>query len=128
MSGVKKAHCPVPDAIMMACRKYFAATQPQSPAKGCASLILEGIALIADARQNAPKLVDQCRSRYPRFGDEISTHIPASVREQARHLKRAHTFACLQDLYLEAILKSLTKRGFLGPSLEPASHPERAGC
>jgi hypothetical protein len=25
-------------------------------------------------------------------------------------------------------LKSLTKRGFLGSSLEPASHPERAGC
>ena len=101
---------------------------PQSPAQASAVLIAEGIRLLAEARQNAPKLVEACRSRYPRFGQETSTHIPTSMREQARHLKRAHAFASLQDLYLEAVLKGLSKHGLLGPSLEPPSVAERGGC
>jgi hypothetical protein len=127
MPQVKKAHCPAPGAVATACRNYCAANQPQSPAKASAVLISEGIVLLAEARQDAPKLIEVCRSKHPHFGEEISTHIPASVREQARHLKRAHAFASLQDLYLEAILKSLTKHGFLGPSLEAAAAPGRAG-
>jgi hypothetical protein len=128
MPGVKKAHCPAPDVVVTACRTYAAVTHAQSSAKASAVLISEGIRLLAEARQDAPKLVEACRSKYPRFGQEISTHIPTSMREQARHLKRAHAFASLQDLYLEAILKGLTKHGFLGPSLEPPSVAERGGC
>jgi hypothetical protein len=40
------------------------------------------------------------------------------VREQARHLRRARSFASLQELYLEAILGSLIKRGFLTRKLD----------
>ena len=127
MPEVKKAHCPAPDLVVTACRTYAAATHAPSPAKGSAVLISEGIELLAEARRDAPKLVEVCRSKYPRFGGEISAHIPSSVREQARHLKRVRAFASLQDLYLEAILKGLTKHGFLGPDLEPAPAPERAG-
>jgi hypothetical protein len=126
MPEVKKAHCPAPSMVVSACHNCLAAMQPETLGKGRAALISEGIALIAEARQDAPKLVDLCRSKYPRFGHEISTHIPSSVREQARHLKRAHAFASLQELYLEAILRSLTKRGFMVPALEPTSAPPRA--
>ena len=127
MPEVKKAHCPAPSAVVSACCNHLAAIQPATPGKGWASLLADGIALIAEARQDAPRLVELCRSRYPRFGDAISTHIPASAREPARHLKRAHGFASLQELYLEAILRSLIKRGFIGPALEPTSAPPRAG-
>ena len=102
----------------MASRKYWAASQPQSLAKAGAALIAEGIALLSDAREDAPKLLDACRRKYPRLGDAISTHIPAAVREQARHLKRARAFASFQELYLEAILGSLIKRGFLTRSMD----------
>jgi hypothetical protein len=125
MSEVKKAYCPAPGAVVSAYHQCLTAMQPETPGKGCAALISEGIALIAEARQDAPRLVDMCRSKHPRFGHHISTHIPASVREQARHLKRAHGFASFQDLYLEAILRSLTKHGFLSPSLEPTAASER---
>ena len=102
----------------MACRNYCAATQSQSRAKAGAVLISEGIALLSEARQDAPKLLEACRRKYPRLGDAISTHIPASVREQARHLKRARAFASFQELYLEAILGSLIKRGFMSRGLD----------
>jgi hypothetical protein len=125
MPTVKKAHCPAPGAVAAACRSYWAATQPQTPAKAGAVLITEGIGLVADAGHDAPKLIELCRRKYPRFAAAISTHIPAAAREQARHLKRAHALASLQDLYLAAILKSLIKRGFLDPDLEPAAAPER---
>jgi hypothetical protein len=128
MPEVKKAHCPAPSAVVSACRNYLAAIQPETPGKGCAALISEGIALIGETRQDAPRLVDLCRSKYPRFGQAISTHIPSRVREQARHLKRTHAFASLQELYLEAILRSLTKRGFMGPTLEPTAAPQRAAA
>jgi hypothetical protein len=124
---MKKAHCAAPDVVVTACRTYAAAIHAQSPAKGSAVLIAEGIGLLAEAKRDAPKLLEACRSRHPRFGKEISTHIPTSVRDQARHIKRAHAFASLQDLYLEAVLKGLTKHGFLGPSLEPVASPERGG-
>jgi hypothetical protein len=52
------------------------------------------------------------------MGDAISTHIPASVRKQARHLNRERAFASLQELYLEAILGSLIKRGFMSRKLD----------
>jgi hypothetical protein len=126
MPEVKKAHCPAPSAVVSAGRDYLAASQPETPGKGWASLIADGITLIAEARQDAPRLVELCRSKYPRFGDAISTHIPASAREQARQLKRAHGFASLQELYLEAVLKSLTRRGFMSPALELTTMPGTA--
>jgi len=122
MPHAKKAHCPAPGAVAMACRTYWAANQPQSPAKACAVLIAEGIALLSEARQDAPKLLEACRRKYPRLGRAISTHIPTSVREQARHLKRERAFASLQELYLEAILGSLIKRGFMSRGLELTGH------
>jgi hypothetical protein len=125
MPLVKKAHCPAPGAVARACRNYWAATQPRSLAKAGAVLISEGIALLSEARQDAPKLVEACRRKYPRFADAISTHIPASVREQARHLKRARAFASFQELYLEAILGSLIKRGFMSRKLELTTEPQR---
>jgi len=118
MPQAKKAHCPAPGAVATACRDYWAATQPQSLAKAGAALISEGIALLSEARQDAPKFIEVCRTKYPRLGAAISTHIPASVREQARHLKRERAFASLQELYLEAILGSLIKRGFLSRKLD----------
>lgn len=118
MPKAKKAHCPAPGAVATACRDYCAANQPQSPAKAGAALISEGIALLSEARQDAPKLLEACRRKYPRLGAAISTHIPASVREQGRHLKRERAFASLQELYLEAILGSLIKRGFMSRGLE----------
>jgi hypothetical protein len=118
MPQAKKAHCPAPGAVAAACRNYWAADQPQSLAKAGAVLISEGIALLAAARQDAPKLLEVCRRKYPRLSAAISTHIPASVREQARHLKRERAFASLQELYLEAILGSLIKRGFMSRGLD----------
>jgi hypothetical protein len=114
----KKAHCPVPGAVATACRHYWAANQPQSLPKAGAVLIAEGIALLSQASRNAPKLLEACRRKYPRLGRAISTHIPTSVREQARHLKRERAFASLQELYLEAILSSLIKRGFMSRALD----------
>jgi hypothetical protein len=118
MPKAKKAHCPAPGAVLTACRNYCAANQPQSLAKAGAALISEGVALLSDAAQDAPKLLQACRRKYPRVADALSTHIPASVREQARHLRRARSFASLQELYLEAILGSLIKRGFLSRKLD----------
>ena len=118
MPQAKKAHCPAPGAVVMACRNYWAANQPQSMAKAGAVLLAEGIALLSEAKENAPKLLEACRRKYPRLGHAISTHIPSSVREQARHLKRQRTFASLQELYLEALLGSLIKRGFITRSLD----------
>ena len=118
MPQVKKAHCPAPGAVATACRNYCAAGQPQSLAKAGAALISEGIALLSEARQDAPKLLEACRRKYPRLGAAISTHIPAAVREQARHLKRERAFGSFQELYLEAILGSLVRRGFLSRRLE----------
>lgn len=128
MGEVKKAHCPAPGTVVAACHHYFVEAQPQSPAKSAANLISEGLELVAEAAPDAPKLADLCRIKYPHFGNEISTHIPSSVRERARHVKRAQGFASLQDLYLEAILKSLTKRGLMGPELEPSAAPQNAGA
>ena len=124
MSQAKKAHCPAPGAVAAACRNYWAATQPQSLAKAGSALISEGIALLSEARQDAPKLLETCRRKYPRLGHAISTHIPARVREQARHLKRERAFASLQELYLEAILGSLIKRGFMSRRLDPMMEHE----
>jgi hypothetical protein len=118
MPKAKKAHCPAPGAVVAACRDYWAANQPQSLAKAGAALISDGIALLSDATQEAPKLIETCQRKYPRLGEAISTHIPAAVREQARHLKRARAFASLQELYLEAILGSLIKRGFMSRKLD----------
>ena len=118
MPRPKKAHCPAPDAVATACRKYWAATQPQSLPKAGATLISEGIALLSEAKPDAPKLIKACLAKYPRLGAAISTHIPAAARERARHLKRECAFASLQELYLEAILGSLIKRGFLSRKLD----------
>ena len=118
MPRAKKAHCPAPRAVATACRNYWAASQPQSLAKAGAALISEGITLLSEARQDAPKLIEACRTKYPRLAAAVSTHIPASVREQARHLKRERAFVSLQELYLEAILGSLIKRGFLSRKLD----------
>jgi hypothetical protein len=123
MPKAKKAHCPAPGAVVSACRNYCAANQPQSLAKAGAALISEGIALLSDAAQDAPKLYKACRRKFPRLGDAISTHIPASVREQARHLKRARAFASLQELYLEALLGSLIKHGFMSRNLDLPTGP-----
>jgi hypothetical protein len=125
MPQSKKAHCPAPGAVVAAWRNYWAANQPQSPAQAGAVLIAEGIALLSEASQDAPKLLETCRRKYPRLDDAISTHIPAPVRERARHLKRERAFASLQELYLEAILGSLIKRGFMSRSLEPTTGPQR---
>jgi hypothetical protein len=121
MSDKKKATCLVPSAIVGACRNCFATTHLRSPAAGHAQLISEGIALVARRNEGAPKLIDQCRSKYPRFDQEISTHIPASVREQARLLKRPKGFGSFQELYLEVILASLVARSFLTAGLEAAA-------
>jgi hypothetical protein len=123
MAQVKKAHCPAPGAVATACRNYCAANQPQSLAKAGAVLIAEGLALLSEARPDAPKLVQACRRKHPRMGDAISTHIPAAVREQARHLKRACSFASFQELYLEALLGSLIKRGFISRQLDLTTAP-----
>ena len=121
MSDKKKATCLAPSAIVRTCRNCFAAMHPRSRAAGHAQLISEGIALIAPTNEGAPKLIDLCRSKYPRFDQEISTHIPASVREQVRLLERAKGFASFQELYLEAMLASLIARGFLTAGLEAAA-------
>jgi len=121
MSDRRKATCLAPSAIVAVCRTCFAAIYPRSPAAGHAQLISEGIALVARRNEGAPKLIDQCRSKYPRFDQEISTHIPASVREQARLLKRAKGFGSFKELYLEAMVASLVARGFLTAGLEAAA-------
>jgi hypothetical protein len=123
MPQAKKAHCPAPGVVATACRNYWAATQPQSLAKAGAALIAEGIALLSETREDAPKLLEACRHKYPRLSDAISTHIPTAVREQARHLKRERAFASLQELYLEAILGSLIKRGFISRRLDLTTRP-----
>jgi hypothetical protein len=121
MSKAKKAHCPVPVTIAAACREYWATTQPQSLAKAGAALISEGIKLLSEAGQNAPKLTEACRAKYPSLGAAMSTHIPAAVREQARQLKRERAFASFQELYLEAILGSLIKQRLLSRKLDLAA-------
>jgi hypothetical protein len=118
MSDKKKANSLAPSAVTVACQYCFAAMHPHSPAAGHAQLISEGIALVARRNEGAPKLIDQCRSRFPRFDQRISTHIPASVREQARLLKRARGFASFQEVYLEAMLASLVARGCMSAGLE----------
>jgi hypothetical protein len=121
MSKAKKAHCPVPVTIATACREYWAATQPQSLSKAGAALISEGIKLLSEAGQDAPKLTETCRTKYPCMGAAMSTHIPAAVREQARYLKRERAFGSFQELYLEAILGSLIKRHLLSRKLDLAA-------
>ena len=81
MAQVKKAHCPAPGAVATACRNYCAANQPQSLAKAGAVLIAEGLALLSEARPDAPKLVQACRRKHPRMGDAISTLQYASRRD-----------------------------------------------
>jgi hypothetical protein len=118
MSDKRKATCPAPSAVIAACRKRFPALDAHSPAAGYAQIIVEGVALLARASEAAPKLVDLCHSKYPRFDQAISTHIPAAVREQARQLKRARAFGSFQEIYLEAVLASLVDRGQLTAALE----------
>jgi hypothetical protein len=120
MSATKKATCLAPRAVIAACHDCFAAVTPRSPAAGYARLIADGIALLARASQDAPKLVDLCRSKYPGSDQEISTHIPTSAREQARQLKRAKALS-LQQIYLGAVLASLIDRGFMSVGLDAAS-------
>jgi hypothetical protein len=123
MPKPKRAYCPAPGVVTAAWRNYWAANQPQSPAKAGAALIAEGVALLAEARPDAPKMIQACRRKHPRVDGAISTHIPAAVRERARHLRREHAFASLQELYLEAILGSLIKHGFMTRGLEPTARP-----
>ena len=111
MSDKKKPTCLAPSAVLAACVNCFAATHPRSPSAGHAQFISEGIALVARRNEGAPKLIDQCRTKFPRFDQKISTHVSASLREQARLLKRAKGFASFQELYLEALLAALVARG-----------------
>jgi hypothetical protein len=132
MSDKRKATCPAPSAVIKACRKHLPALHARSPAAGYAQIIAEGIALLARASEAAPELIDVCHSKYARFDEVISTHIPAAVREQARQLKRARSFGSFQEFYLEAILASLVDRDVLtaGLDVKPGDRelggPERA--
>ena len=118
MTKAKKAHCPAPGAVLAACRNYWAANQPQSLAKAGAALISEGIALLSDATPDAPKLVEACRRHYPRLGDDDLDAHPG-FRARAGAPAQADTrFASFQELYLEAILGSLIKRGFMSRKLD----------
>jgi hypothetical protein len=69
------SHCSAPSPMVRACQRYFPEARPQSPARAGADLIAEGVVLIADARQDAPKLVELCRQGNPHNGDGISTYI-----------------------------------------------------
>jgi hypothetical protein len=126
MSAMKKAHCPMPEAVAATCQAYLAETRPQTLAKGWAALIAEGVVLIAERRPSAENLATVCRRKHAAFDAALSTHIQASVREQARHLRRARGLPSLQELYLEAVLAALIKHGFLGPDLTPTAPPRRA--
>ncbi len=121
MSDKRKATCPAPSAVIEACRKRLPALHARSPAAGYAQIIAEGIALLARAGEAAPKLVDLCRRKYRPFDRAISTHIPAALREQARQLKRARSFASLQEIYLEGVLVALVERGLLTAGLDTAT-------
>jgi hypothetical protein len=103
MSDKRKATCPAPSSVIAACHRRVAALQARSPAAGYAQIIAEGVALLARRSETAPKVIELCRSKYPQFGQVISTCIPAALREQARQLKRARTFGSFQDVYLEAV-------------------------
>jgi len=118
MSDKRKATCLAPNAVVTACSGRSAALHAHSPAAGCALIIAEGLALLARASETAPKLVDLCHRKYPSFDRVIATHIPASLREQARQLKRARSFSSFQELYLEAVLASLVDRGLLTAGLD----------
>ena len=118
MSDKRKATCPAPSAVVAACDKRLLALEARSPAAGYAQIIAEGMALLARASETAPKLADLCHGKYPRFDRIISTHISAALREQARQLKRARTFASLQEIYLEALLAALVERGLLTVGLD----------
>ncbi len=118
MSDKRKVTCPAPSAVVAACHKRYPALSARSPAAGYTQIIAEGITLLTRANEAAPKLINLCRGKFPRFDQEISTHIPASVREQARQLKRARGFGSFQELYLEAVLASLVERGLLTAGLD----------
>jgi hypothetical protein len=132
----KKAKCPAPSAIVAACRRRAGDLHAWTPSAGYAQIISEGIGLLARASEAAPKLVDLCHRKYPRFDQAISTYISPAVREQARQMKRARAFASFQDIYLEAVLADLVDRGVLTAGLdakpgeseppEPAAAPRRA--
>jgi hypothetical protein len=107
--------------VVDACRSYSTATRAQSPAKAYAALIARGLALLAEASRDKRHLTDVCRRKFPRFDGLIATHIPSSVREQARHMKRDRAFESLQELYLEAVLAALAERGAISPEMEPIS-------
>lgn len=132
MSDKRKATCPAPNAVIAACRTRLPALHAQSPAAGYGQIIAEGLALLARASEAAPKLIDLCHSKYPQFNQAISTHIPVSVREQARQLKRARSFRSFQEIYLEAVLASLIDHGVLTAELDAQSGdgepPERAAA
>ena len=117
MTKAKKAHCPAPGAVLAACRNYWAANQPQSLAKAGAALISEGIALLSDATPDAPKLVEACRRHYPAWvtRSRRTSRLPCASR---RASSSGHAFASFQELYLEAILGSLIKRGFMSRKLD----------
>lgn len=119
MSATKKATCGAPSAVVAACHACFGTIGARSPAAGYARLIADGIALLSRTDQKA-KLLDLCRKRYPVFDRKISTHIPISAREQARHLRRAKAIASLAELYLEATLASLIERGCMTADLDAA--------
>jgi hypothetical protein len=118
MSDKRKATCPVPSAVIAACRRRFPALHARSPAAGFAQIIAEGFALLARAGETAPKRAELCHSKYRDFDQVISTHIPAALREQARQLKRARNFGSFQEIYLEAVLAALVDRGLLTSGLE----------
>jgi len=118
MPDKRKATCPAPSAVVAACDRHLLALKARSPAAGRAQIIAEGMALVARAAETAPKLVDLCRAKYPRFDRTVSTHIPAPLREQARQLKRARAFGSLQELYLEAVLAVLVDRDVLTAGLD----------
>jgi hypothetical protein len=121
MSDKKKATCPAPSAIVAACDKRLLALQARSPAAGYAQIIAEGLAILARAGGAAPKLAQLCHGKYPQFDRIISTHIPATLREQARQLKQARAFGSFQEIYLEAILEALVDRGLLTAGLDAKS-------
>ena len=120
MSASKKAACLAPRIVIAACQRCIEAMKARSAAAGYAQLIADGIALLGRTSQVTPKLTDVCHDKYPEWGHKISTHIPTSAREQARHLKRDITFGSLRQVYLEALLASLIERGFMTSGLEAA--------
>jgi len=112
--GTRMTHT---DPSMPAC---IEAMKARSTAAGCTRLIADGIALLGRTSQVTPKLTEVCHDKYLEPGHEISTQIPTSAREQARHLKRDKTLGSLHEVYLEALLISLVERGFMTSGLEAA--------